>query len=102
MAMRAFHASGAGRRRLVQNWEFRLREMFRERVSARLASDGCGARGAAGLAARNRPIYQLSMTGLDGISIDHLGVAVSSIDEALPFYLRTFTKRSHRSRSHSN
>ncbi len=26
------------------------------------------------------------MTGLDGISIDHLGVAVSSIDEALPFY----------------
>ena len=27
------------------------------------------------------------MTGLNGISIDHLGVAVTSIDEALPFYL---------------
>jgi methylmalonyl-CoA epimerase len=27
-----------------------------------------------------------SMTGLQGISIDHLGVAVASIDQALPFY----------------
>jgi methylmalonyl-CoA epimerase len=27
------------------------------------------------------------MTGLNGISIHHLGVAVTSIDEALPFYL---------------
>lgn len=26
------------------------------------------------------------MTGFEGISIDHLGVAVASIDEALPFY----------------
>ena len=25
-----------------------------------------------------------SMTGLNGISIDHLGIAVTSIDEALP------------------
>jgi methylmalonyl-CoA epimerase len=27
------------------------------------------------------------MNGLNGISIDHLGVAVTSIEEALPFYL---------------
>ena len=26
------------------------------------------------------------MTGLNGISIDHLGIAVTSIDETLPFY----------------
>jgi methylmalonyl-CoA epimerase len=26
------------------------------------------------------------MTGFNGISIDHLGIAVTSIDEALPFY----------------
>jgi methylmalonyl-CoA epimerase len=26
------------------------------------------------------------MTGLEGISIDHLGIAVNSIDEAAPFY----------------
>jgi LAO/AO transport system kinase len=36
-AMRGFHASGVGRRRLVQNWNIRLRAMFRERVSVRLA-----------------------------------------------------------------
>ena len=38
-AMRSFHASRLGRRRLVQNWNIRLRAMYRERVSVRLAAD---------------------------------------------------------------
>ena len=34
-----------------------------------------------------RPTHTTSsMTGLNGISIDHLGIAVTSIEEALPFY----------------
>ncbi len=38
-AMRAFHASRLGRRRLVQNWNIRLRAMYRERALVRLAAD---------------------------------------------------------------
>jgi LAO/AO transport system kinase len=38
-AMRSFHASRLGRRRLVQNWNIRLRAMYRERVSVRLNAD---------------------------------------------------------------
>jgi LAO/AO transport system kinase len=38
-AMRSFHASRLGRRRLVQNWSIRLRAMYRERVSVRLNAD---------------------------------------------------------------
>lgn len=37
-AIRAFHASGLGRLRFVQNWSIRLLEMYRDRVSARVPS----------------------------------------------------------------
>ena len=37
--MRSFHASKLGHQRLVQNWNIRLRGMFRERVSTRLAAE---------------------------------------------------------------
>lgn len=38
-AMRSFHTSKLGHQRLVQNWNIRLRAMFRERVSIRLSPD---------------------------------------------------------------
>lgn len=38
-AIRSFHDSGIARRRLVQNWNVRLREMYRERLAERLPAD---------------------------------------------------------------
>lgn len=38
-AMRRFHESEKGQSKLVQNWKFRLKEMFRERVSLRLTPE---------------------------------------------------------------
>jgi LAO/AO transport system kinase len=89
-AVERFCDSGLGKQRTVQNWIIRLREMYRERLVDSLPAAEIE-RAAGQITRLETDPYSIvekwaSTSGMSHISIDHLGIAVRSIDEALPFY----------------
>ncbi len=87
-AIRSFLARADRRNRTVANWTLRLREMLRERLMEQFASIDFQA-GAEEVAARRSDPYTMVhawMAGSDKFEIDHLGIAVRSLDTALGFY----------------
>jgi LAO/AO transport system kinase len=89
-AVRSFLSRPSGQDRAVSNWALRLREMLRERLLEQFASIDFQA-AAEEVAARRCDPYTIT----DGIlgtrcrgqfAIDHLGIAVRSLDAALEFY----------------
>jgi LAO/AO transport system kinase len=87
-AIRSFLARADRRNRTVANWTLRLREMLRERLMEQFASIDFKA-GAEEVAARRSDPYTMVhawMAGSDKFEIDHLGIAVRSLDTALGFY----------------
>ena len=89
-AIRSFLARAGGRNRAVANWTLRLREMLRERLMDRFANIDFQA-GAEEVAARRSDPYTIvhawmKTPELDKFEIDHLGIAVRSLDTALCFY----------------
>jgi LAO/AO transport system kinase len=89
-AIRAFLARTGARNRAVANWTLRLREMLRERLIEQFANIDFQA-AAEEVAARRSDPYTimddwLQKTGSNQFEIDHLGVAVRSLDAALGFY----------------
>lgn len=63
-ACRAFHESGLGQKRVVQNWSIRLREMYRDRVYSHLSPDKVEA-AAQRIAAREADPYSTVQEWLD-------------------------------------
>jgi LAO/AO transport system kinase len=89
-AIRSFLARAGGRNRAVANWTLRLREMLRERLMERFANIDFQA-GAEEVAARRSDPYTIvhawmKTPGSNKFEIDHLGIAVRSLDSALGFY----------------
>ncbi len=95
VAIRSFLSRPTSKDRAVSNWTLRLREMLRERLMGRFANiDFLAA--AAEVAARRCDPYTIvhswmkkagmKTAGSDKFEIDHLGVAVRSLDGALAFY----------------
>ncbi len=78
------------RSRAVANWALRLREMLRERLIEQFANIDFRA-AAEEVAARRRDPYTITdgwinHAGSSTFEIDHLGIAVRSLDAALGFY----------------
>jgi LAO/AO transport system kinase len=70
----------------AQLWSLRLKDMLRERLLDRFAQQDFLEAGQ-DVAARRRDPYQVLQDWTQGgFAIDHLGVAVRSIDQALAFY----------------
>jgi LAO/AO transport system kinase len=96
-AIRSFLARSDARNRSVANWTLRLREMLRERLIEQFANIDFQA-AAEEVAARRSDPYTimdawlkeeawLKEPGPSGkLEIDHLGIAVRSLDAALGFY----------------
>jgi LAO/AO transport system kinase len=90
-AIRLFLASSGAKNRAVSNWTLRLREMLRERVMEQFANIDFQA-AAEEIAARRCDPYSIvhswmKTAGSDNkFEIDHLGIAVRSLDAALGFY----------------
>jgi LAO/AO transport system kinase len=89
-AVRSFLARTHGKDRAVANWSLRLREMLRERLMRQFANIDFQA-AAKQVAARESDPYTLIQTFMNGagmaqFEIDHLGVAVRSLNGALAFY----------------
>jgi LAO/AO transport system kinase len=89
-AVRSFLDRAGGKNRAVANWTLRLREMLRERLMERFANIDFQA-GAEEVAARRSDPYTIvhawmKTPELDKFEIDHLGIAVRSLDTALGFY----------------
>jgi LAO/AO transport system kinase len=89
-AIRSYLARADARNRAVAHWTLRLREMLRERLlqqSANLDFQSAAEQ----VAARDCDPYTvvdgwLHKTGSSLFEIDHLGIAVRSLDAALDFY----------------
>ncbi len=87
-AIRSFLSRAGGKNRAVSNWSLRLREMLRERLMEQFATIDFQA-GAEEVAARRSDPYTMIhawMAGSNKFEIDHLGIAVRSLDAALGFY----------------
>ena len=95
-AMRAFLARADANNRAVANWALRLREMLRGRLIEQFANIDFQA-AAEEVAARRSDPYTIidawlqrdawiERTGPNQFEIDHLGIAVRSLDAALGFY----------------
>jgi LAO/AO transport system kinase len=89
-AIRSFLARADAKKRAVANWTLRLREMLRERVMEQFASIDFEA-GAEEVATRRSDPYTIvhawmKTPGSNNFEIDHLGIAVRSLDSALGFY----------------
>jgi LAO/AO transport system kinase len=89
-AVRSFLDRDAGKNRVVANWTLRLRQMLQERLMEQFANIDFQA-GAEEVVARRADPYSLvhawlRKTGSDKLEIDHLGIAVRSLDTALGFY----------------
>ncbi len=95
-AIRAFLARADAKDRAVANWTLRLREMLRGRLIEHFANIDFQA-AAEQVAARRSDPYTiidawlqrdawLQKTGAHQFEIDHLGIAVRSLDAALGFY----------------
>jgi len=89
-AIRSFLARADAKDRAVAKWSLRLREMLRERLMEQFVNIDFQA-GAEEVAARRSDPYTIvhswtKTTGLNKFEIDHLGIAVRSLDSALGFY----------------
>jgi LAO/AO transport system kinase len=87
-AIRAFLDRPGDQNRAVAHWTLRLREMLRERLLEEFASIDFQA-AAEGVAARRSDPYTMVHSWMKTSSkfeIDHLGIAVRSLDAALGFY----------------
>jgi LAO/AO transport system kinase len=89
-AIRSFLARAGAEDRAIANWTLRLREMLRERLVEQFANIDFQA-AAEEVAARRSDPYTvtnawLKKTGSNEFEIDHLGIAVRSLDVALGFY----------------
>ena len=89
-AIRSFLARADARKRTVANWTLRLREMLRERLMEQFANIDFQA-GAEEVASRRSDPYTMvhawmKTSGSNKFEIDHLGIAVRSLDTALGFY----------------
>jgi LAO/AO transport system kinase len=89
-AVREYHAQSAGKSHMAEIWSLRLKEMLRERLLDRLPEEELVAAGR-DVADKLRDPYSvihawLNGSGLKGCNIDHLGIAVRSLDQALRFY----------------
>jgi LAO/AO transport system kinase len=89
-AIRTFLARAGGQDRAVANWTLRLREMLRERLVEQFANIDFQA-AAEEVAARRSDPYTIVHSLIKGagsnkFEIDHLGIAVRSLDAALGFY----------------
>jgi len=89
-AIRAFLDRPGDQNRAVSHWTLRLREMLRERLLEEFASIDFQA-AAEGVAARRSDPYSMvhswmKTTESSKFEIDHLGIAVRSLDAALGFY----------------
>jgi LAO/AO transport system kinase len=91
-AIRSFLARADAKNRTVAKWALRLREMLREQLMHQFANiDFQG--GAEEVAARRSDPYTIvhawmKTSGSNNFEIDHLGIAVRSLDTALGFYER--------------
>ena len=87
-AVRSFLARAGGRNRTVANWTLRLRQMLRERLMERFANVDFRAAAEEVAARRSDPytIVHSWVSGSNKFEIDHLGIAVRSLDTALSFY----------------
>jgi LAO/AO transport system kinase len=89
-AIRSFLGRADAKKRTVANWTLRLREMLRERVMEQFVNIDFQA-GAEEVAARRSDPYTMvhawmKAPGSSKFEIDHLGIAVRSLDSALGFY----------------
>ncbi|HEX5226687.1 MAG TPA: methylmalonyl Co-A mutase-associated GTPase MeaB [Bryobacteraceae bacterium] len=86
-AIRKFLDRADSKTRRVANWALRLREMLRERLVEQYVHLDFVA-GAEQVATRQSDPYSMvrSWIGSDQFEIDHLGIAVRSVDAALHFY----------------
>jgi LAO/AO transport system kinase len=89
-ATREFLARAGAQDRAVSNWTLRLREMLRERLIEQFANIDFQT-AAREVAARRSDPYTIvhawiMAVGADKFEIDHLGIAVRSLDAALGFY----------------
>jgi LAO/AO transport system kinase len=91
-AIRSFLARANAKQRSVANWTLRLREMLRERLIEQFGNIDFQA-AAAEVAERHCDPYtyvsgwiKSSKAGSNKFEIDHLGIAVRSLDAALGFY----------------
>src|ERR1700685_1714518 len=89
-AIRSFLARPGGKNRAVANWTVRLREMLRERLMEQFANIDFQA-GAEEVASRRSDPYTIvhawiKDSGSSQLEIDHLGIAVRSLNTALGFY----------------
>jgi LAO/AO transport system kinase len=91
-AIRSFLARTNAKQRSVANWTLRLREMLRERLIEQFGNIDFQA-AAAEVAERHCDPYTFvagwiksSKAGSNKFEIDHLGIAVRSLDAALGFY----------------
>lgn len=91
-AIRSFLARTNAKQRSVANWTLRLREMLRERLREQFGNIDFQA-AAAEVAERHCDPYTFvagwiksSKAGSNKFEIDHLGIAVRSLDAALGFY----------------
>jgi GTPase len=90
VAIRSFLSRSTSKDRAVSNWTLRLREMLRERLMDQFANIDFQA-AAEEVAARRCDPYTIIHAWIEGagsnkFEIDHLGVAVRSLDAALVFY----------------
>jgi LAO/AO transport system kinase len=91
-AIRLFLARPGVANRAVANWTLRLREMLRERLIQQFANIDFQA-AAEEVAARRSDPYTITggwinTTETGKFEIDHLGIAVRSLDAALGFYMK--------------
>lgn len=85
-AAREYHARGSSPERAAAIWSMRLREMLRERLLERVPAEEFTAAGR-DVAERRKDPYTILHGWLGGaVKIDHLGIAVRSLDAALKFY----------------
>jgi LAO/AO transport system kinase len=87
-AIRSFLARAGSKERAVANWTVRLREMLRERLLEQFSNIDFKA-AAEEVAARRRDPYSIIHAWIKSegkFEIDHLGIAVRSLDAALGFY----------------
>ncbi len=89
-AIRSFLGRADAKNRSVANWALRLREMLRERLSQQFANIDFQAAAEEVDARRSDPYTSIDgwigHAGSTQFEIDHLGIAVRSLDAALGFY----------------
>jgi LAO/AO transport system kinase len=72
--------------RAAAHWRHRLRELLRDRLLERLISPAELEQAAAEVAAGRLDPYAFLDARLAPVSLDHLGIAVASVEAALPLY----------------